>query len=142
MAEALAEINPHWNDETLFQQARRIHAAQMQIITYNEYLPSILNDNTMREYNLNLKTNGYNEVYRPNIADYQAIMNNDYKIVEKRPIEETYLNPHMVTFENGGSLAGIGRWLSADPTPLADGPEGYVDVSVSNEHMQKMRPTE
>ncbi|XP_052794376.1 peroxidase-like [Mya arenaria] len=141
MADALAEINPHWSDETLFQQARRILAAQMQIINYKEYLPSILNKDTLKKYGLILKKYGYNQIYRRNvnptianvfaaaafrfghsqIADYQAVMNNDYKFVDKSPIEDCYHKPHMVTAKGGQSLDGLGRWLSADPAPLADG---------------------
>lgn len=42
LADVLSHINPHWDDETLFQEARRILIAEMQHISYYEYLPIIL----------------------------------------------------------------------------------------------------
>lgn len=42
IAGVLKQLNPRWNDETLFQEARRILIACAQKITYYEYLPEIL----------------------------------------------------------------------------------------------------
>lgn len=59
----LASINPHWNDEQLFQNGRRILSAINQHVTYNEFLPRVLGWNAINLYGLNLLTEGYYEGY-------------------------------------------------------------------------------
>nr|CAD7568072.1 unnamed protein product [Timema californicum] len=59
VAQQLSQLNPVWSDERLFQESRRIVVAQMQHITYNEFLPIILGDNLMDSLELKPKTSGY-----------------------------------------------------------------------------------
>ena len=59
LARDLADLNPHWNDEQTFQEARRIVGAQMQHVTYNEYLPVILGKETMDKYSLGPQQMGF-----------------------------------------------------------------------------------
>lgn len=42
LAEELRKINPKWTDEILFQEARRILIAELQHVTYTEFLPLLL----------------------------------------------------------------------------------------------------
>lgn len=42
LADRLCEINPHWSDERLFQEARRINIAEYQAVTYYEWLPILI----------------------------------------------------------------------------------------------------
>lgn len=41
IATKLGEINPHWDDETIYQETRNILISIHQHISYNEWLPTI-----------------------------------------------------------------------------------------------------
>ncbi|XP_059350851.1 chorion peroxidase-like [Daphnia carinata] len=67
LAEELARLNSHWDDERLYQEARRILTAQMQHITYNEWLPIIIGREKMQQLGLLPLQRGFSQDYDSNL---------------------------------------------------------------------------
>ncbi|CAG7820997.1 unnamed protein product [Allacma fusca] len=67
IARELVAVNPLWSDEVLFQEARRIVAAEIQHITYNEFLPVVLGQSVVAEYDLEPQTSGFFTGYDINV---------------------------------------------------------------------------
>uniref|UniRef100_T1IV55 Uncharacterized protein n=1 Tax=Strigamia maritima TaxID=126957 RepID=T1IV55_STRMM len=67
IARILGDINPHWNDDHIYQETRRIVGAMFQHLTYNEYLPVILGPEYMNVFGLRLQHEGYFKGYDPHI---------------------------------------------------------------------------
>ena len=67
IATLMAKTNPHWDDEMLFQETRKIMMAINTQIVYTEYLPIILGQVTMAKYHLDITKTGYNTVYEPTV---------------------------------------------------------------------------
>lgn len=65
ITEELHRINPHWDDETLYQQARRILSAMNQHVAYSEFLPRLIGTTLVNAYGLGLQNEGYYAGYDP-----------------------------------------------------------------------------
>lgn len=63
LADLLAAAGPEFSDEEIFQTARTTVIAEMQSITYNEFLPALLGADALSQYN------GYDSSIDPSIAN-------------------------------------------------------------------------
>nr|ABO52828.1 IP04158p [Drosophila melanogaster] len=63
IAMELSELNPHWSDEKVYQETRRIVGAMFQHITFREFLPVILGREVVKLFDLELMPSGYYERY-------------------------------------------------------------------------------
>lgn len=63
IAESIAEADPTLTDEEIFQQARSLVVAEIQAITYNEWLPALLGVDAISDYS------GYDSEVNASIAN-------------------------------------------------------------------------
>jgi peroxidase len=63
LANQIAAANPELTDEEVYQQTRAVIVAEMQSITYNEYLPALLGEDALSQYQ------GYDSTVDPTIAN-------------------------------------------------------------------------
>jgi hypothetical protein len=93
IAAAIAAANHSLTDEQIFQMTRRIVAGELQVITYNEFLPALLGPNALRPYT------GYKDAVNSGIATEfstaayrigHTLVNNDVEFLdnEGNPIRE------------------------------------------------------
>lgn len=73
LATELSKINPLWTDEIVYQEARRLVIAEMQHITYNEWLPILIGKKYARAVGLMTNRVGHSHSYSP--YDDPAISN-------------------------------------------------------------------
>ena len=116
IARQLGILNPQWNDERIYQEARKIVGAIAQVITYQEYLPVILGAGnlrtllgTYRGYNPNIDGGLPNSfgaaAYRIGHSQIQeAFTRIDQfgRTLRPLPLVKAFFNPRAF-FDNGGT---------------------------------------
>ncbi|XP_071322465.1 eosinophil peroxidase isoform X2 [Trachinotus anak] len=70
LARSLKAMNPHWDSETLYQEARKIMGAYTQRFVFRDYLPHIVGDDAMRRQLGRYP--GYNPNIDPSISNVFA----------------------------------------------------------------------
>ncbi|XP_055915269.1 peroxidasin [Eupeodes corollae] len=112
----LKEINPHWDGDTLYQEARKIVGAQMQHITYKHWLPLVVGPSGMEKLG---EYKGYNPSINPSIANEFATaafrfghtlinpilhrLNETYQPIPQGhlPLHKAFFAPWRIAYEGG-----------------------------------------
>ncbi|XP_063234409.1 lactoperoxidase-like [Bacillus rossius redtenbacheri] len=63
LATELAHLNPRWDDDRLYQEARRLVGAMLQHVTFGEFLPVVLGEDVMKRFDLQLRRSGRYDGY-------------------------------------------------------------------------------
>ena len=132
LAAGLALANPAWGEEELFQEARNILVAELQHITYTEYLPLILGDTVMAEI---VKTKQYNNTLDATVSNafataafrfgHSMIPENltmtdsacPRATVMSRPLEDLFFKPSLVHDPQHVVMSLAGFCDAASPNP-------------------------
>ena len=90
IADEIAQKHPDFDDEKIYQTARKIVGAQMQVITYNEFLPLLLGQHAIAPYS------GYDPSVNPGIA-------NEFSTASYR-YGHSQLSPDLLRVKNSGEM--------------------------------------
>ncbi|XP_011136247.1 peroxidase isoform X1 [Harpegnathos saltator] len=140
IANYLANLNPHWTDETIFQETRRIVIAEYQHIAYYEWMPIFLGrEQIYRDkitYNTDGYVNDYDETVNGNTLNehstaasryfHTLIAGNLNLVAEDRHVSPFYnlrLSDHFNRpgiIEKGNNLDDLTRGLVSQPQRDAD----------------------
>ena len=111
IADEIAAADPTLDDEAVFQRARRRVIAQIQAITFNEYLPQLIGRDAIERYE------GYDPTIDPSISNLFATAAFRYG--------HTSLPGELARLNNDGSVAETGPVALRDaffnPTAIVDG---------------------
>ncbi|XP_068625509.1 peroxidase-like isoform X2 [Battus philenor] len=115
IARTLSNLNPHWNSDRLYHEARRIVVAELQHITYKQWLPA-LTGKVFDEFFDSYDT-GYNSDIDPTITNSFAtaafhfvnslydndieLVDEDNKVLHSERLKENYFKPNLVASSGG-----------------------------------------
>ena len=115
IASELAQENPTWTDEQLYQEARKINIAEYQHIIFTQYLPDLLGPNAVPAYT------GYNPTVNATIAT-------EFSTVAFRFGHSLLNNTVARDNNNGSAIGGTTLQLAQDFfDPNLINPNGTID---------------
>ncbi len=129
LADEISAAHPDWTDEQIYQQARKLVGAEIQSITYREFLPALLGSDAP----------GIASLYDSTV---DATIANEFSTALFR-VGHTMLPPELLRIQNDGSEAPGGAISLRDaffqPYNIADGNElGFLLKGLASEQQQEI----
>ncbi|XP_062612030.1 peroxidase-like protein [Saccostrea cucullata] len=139
IADALRASTRITDDEVLFQEAKRIVVAELQHVTYNEFLPAVLDKTHLNYFNLRSRQSGHDSyVYNPSVdprtfnAFGAAVLRMGHSLVRNIvgqdngrqqirtfPLSNHFENPDLM-FSPRNGFEFMARWMAKSPKSQAD----------------------
>ncbi|XP_054441517.1 myeloperoxidase [Pteronotus mesoamericanus] len=153
LATELKRLNPCWTGERLYQEARKIVGAMIQIITYRDYLPLVLGPEATKKYLP--KYVSYNDSVDPRIANiftnafryghtliqpFTFRLDNQYRPMgpnSRVPLSKAFFASWRIVLEGG--IDPVLRGLMATPAKLNRQNQIVVDELRERLFVQVMR---
>ncbi|MFO0944746.1 MAG: peroxidase family protein [Planctomycetota bacterium] len=158
-ADRIASEQPSLSDEEIYLRARQMVIAELQSITYNEWLPAVLGKGALDRYH------GYDATVNPGLSnefatagfrvghsllgdDVEFLDNNGRPIADEVPLSEAFSNPALVS-QHG--IDSILKYLASDPASELDvkvvesvrnflfGPPGSGGLDLASLNIQRGR---
>lgn len=114
IAKALANLNPSWNSDKLYHEARRIVVAELQHITYNHWLPALtgktydeLYDGYDTSYNQDVDPTITNSFATAGFQFVNSQLDQDIEMLDENNnltshrLQHNYLNPQLLVGKKG-----------------------------------------
>ena len=151
VAERLASTNKHWDNETIFQETKKIIVALIQHITYTEFLELLLDQETRDMYYLNQAPQyqapphqaplyhytEYNADLDPRIINgfgigafqfFDSLLTNtighagvNFTTTRNMQLQNHFFRPKTVWYSDGRGADFYVRWLTANAMSMPDG---------------------
>ena len=142
LAGLLADDNPSWTDEDLYQTSRKIVGAEMQVITYREFLPALLGKRNTRS--LSPRRYDYDDAINPGITNEFAtalyrfghsMLPEEMKMArmpgaeaDTLSMKDAFFNPSFLASDGSGNTYHMDQLLLGLSTTIAE----EVDTKVTN----------
>ena len=111
LAKRIANVFPNLTGDEIYQRARKIVGAQMQVITYNEFIPVLMGKNALKKYR------GYD-------SSIDSSISTEFSTAAFR-LGHSLLSPQILRLDSRGKTISAGNLALRDaffsPSKLAEG---------------------